>query len=89
LADGTTMKEAGRVMDKPYAELVTQAEAAVAGVKDPELRRAAFEKVLEDLLSQGWAEVCKLGPSEGSQNDQGREFQAIARKVVHKPTSRG
>lgn len=39
-------------MDKPYAELVTEAEAAVAGVKDPELRRAAFEKVLEDLLSQ-------------------------------------
>jgi hypothetical protein len=39
-------------MDRPYAELVTQAEAAVAGVKDPELRRAAFEKVLEDLLSQ-------------------------------------
>lgn len=39
-------------MDKPYSELVTQAESAVTGVKDPELRRAAFEKVLEDLLSQ-------------------------------------
>lgn len=39
-------------MAKPYSELVTQAESAVAGVKDPELRRAAFEKVLEDLLSQ-------------------------------------
>jgi len=34
-----------------YAALVAQAEQAVAGVKDPELRRAAFEKVLDDLLS--------------------------------------
>ncbi len=34
-----------------YAELVAKAERAVAGVKDPELRRAAFEKILDDLLS--------------------------------------
>lgn len=33
-----------------YAELVAQAERAVANVKDPELRRAAFEKILDDLL---------------------------------------
>lgn len=33
-----------------YAELVAQAEKAVAGVKDPELRRVAFQKVLDDLL---------------------------------------
>src|SRR5438045_54028 len=40
-------------MSKPanYAELVAQAERAVASVKDPELRRAAFEKILDDLLS--------------------------------------
>jgi len=36
-----------------YAELVAQAEKAVASVKDPELKRAAFEKVLDDLLSAG------------------------------------
>jgi hypothetical protein len=36
---------------KEYAELVTQAESAVASVKDPELRRVAFQKVLEDLLA--------------------------------------
>jgi hypothetical protein len=34
-----------------YEELVAQAERAVAAVKDPELKRAAFEKVLDDLLS--------------------------------------
>jgi hypothetical protein len=32
-----------------YAELVAQAEKAVAGVADPELKRLAFQKVLDDL----------------------------------------
>jgi hypothetical protein len=35
---------------KEYAELVARAESAVLSVKDPELRRVAFQKVLEDLL---------------------------------------
>jgi len=38
---------------KKYAELVAQAEKAVSAVKDAELKRAAFEKVLDDLLSDG------------------------------------
>jgi hypothetical protein len=38
-------------MSKEYSDLVKQAESAVASVKDPELRRAAFEKILDDLLS--------------------------------------
>jgi len=33
-----------------YTEILAQAEKAVAGVKDPELRRAAFEKILDRLL---------------------------------------
>lgn len=40
-------------MTKPYAELVAQAEKAVAAVKDAELRRVAFERVLNDLLGGG------------------------------------
>jgi hypothetical protein len=36
---------------KPYGELVTQAEDATRAIKDPELRRVAFERVLDDLLS--------------------------------------
>lgn len=36
---------------KPYAELVTQAEEATRAIKDPELRRVAFERVLDDLLA--------------------------------------
>jgi membrane protein involved in colicin uptake len=38
---------------KPYADLVTQAEDATKAIKDPELRRVAFERVLDDLLSGG------------------------------------
>ncbi len=38
--------------DSDYSDLVSQAERAVAGVKDPELKRAAFEKVLSDLLAR-------------------------------------
>jgi hypothetical protein len=33
-----------------YSELVAQAEQAVGAVKDPELKRIAFQKVLDDLL---------------------------------------
>jgi hypothetical protein len=41
--------------EKPYSELVAQAERAVSAVKDAELRRVAFEKVLDDLLSNAGA----------------------------------
>lgn len=37
------------------AEKVALAEASVQSVKDPELRRVAFEKVLERLLADGEA----------------------------------
>lgn len=39
-------------MEKSYAELVAKAEGAVSGVKDAELKRVAFEKILDDLLSE-------------------------------------
>jgi hypothetical protein len=59
-------------MAKPYAELVAQAENAVAGVKDAELRRVAFERILNDLLGGG---------SEG----QSGKPAAEARASKHKP----
>lgn len=37
--------------ERNYTELVAQAEKAVANVKDPELKRVAFQKVLDDLLT--------------------------------------
>ena len=36
-----------------YASLVTHAEQAVQSVKDPELRKVAFEKVLDRNVSTG------------------------------------
>jgi membrane protein involved in colicin uptake len=33
-----------------YSEVVAQAEKAVASVKDPDLKRIAFQKILDDLL---------------------------------------
>jgi len=33
-----------------YSEVVAQAEKAVASVKDPELKKIAFQSILDDLL---------------------------------------
>lgn len=64
---------------KDYSEIVAQAEKAVTSVKDPELRRVAFQKVLEDLLQEGTSvtttttnkpKAKKLaGPSSGSRKN--------------------
>lgn len=40
-------------MTKPYSKLVAEAERAVAEVKDADLRRIAFERILNDLLGSG------------------------------------
>ena len=45
-----------------YASLAVRAEEAVAGVKDPELRRVAYQKVLEDLIES--ASGKELTPSK-------------------------
>jgi hypothetical protein len=42
----------GHQMNSPpdYATLVSEAEKAVQGVTDPELKRIAFQKILDDLI---------------------------------------
>ncbi len=44
-----------------FKNLVHRAEQAVASVKDPELRRVAFEKILDRLLGAGEDHVLKKG----------------------------
>lgn len=61
---------------KPYAELVTQAEEATKAIKDPELRRVAFERVLDDLLSGGGAAA--PGPGRAAKHP-GRPTPGIAK----------
>lgn len=58
-----------------YAQLVAQAEQAVAGVKDAELRRVAFQKILEELLSSGSASS-RGARKRGGVKDQAGELQA-------------
>ncbi len=63
-------------MSKSYSELVKQAESAVSSVKDPELRRAAFEKILDDLLSDG---------SRSGNGGRGRSKKQTAAKQAAAP----
>ena len=65
-------------MAKPYSELVAQAERAVAGVKDAELRRGAFERVLNDLLG-GAGEATEPKPRA-----TGRATKHVSRKSASK-----
>jgi hypothetical protein len=59
--------------------LVQQAEQAVAGVKDADLRKVAFEKILDVLLT---------GPPSGDESDAEQVSPAKSRKKKtksHKP----
>jgi hypothetical protein len=55
-----------------YANMVAEAEAAVAAMKDPELRRVAFEKILGTLLEGGQpASSGSKSPSKPRKADTG------------------
>ena len=54
---------------KDFADIVKQAEQAVKGVTDPELRRVAFEKILSALLA-------KEGLGVGSTQAKGKPLPA-------------
>jgi hypothetical protein len=64
-----------------YASLVAQAEQAVASVKDPELKRAAFERVLEDLMAKrtGKASLSKATPAKPAKSTSGKSAKAKAK----------
>jgi membrane protein involved in colicin uptake len=49
-----------------YAGLVEQAEKAVKAVTDPELKRIAFQKVLDDLLGGGSSAEPKSSPKSAT-----------------------
>jgi hypothetical protein len=56
-----------------YAAFVTQAENAVKGLKDPELKRIAFQKVLDDLLEgAGRGAASSRAPSRPAKKTTGR-----------------
>jgi phage protein D len=61
-----------------YRTLVERAEKAVAAVKDPELKRIAFQKILESLISNGGEEV-----KEAPQRTR------VSRAAASKPANKG
>lgn len=66
-----------------YAALVAEAEAAVAGVADPELRRVAFEKILDTLLSEA-----SKGSKKKSAARTSSSKKSPGRKKVAKPAKK-
>jgi len=64
-----------------YADLVAQAERAVAAVKDPDLKRIAFQKVLDDLLGSSGAK--QPAPSRPIRKARARD------RSKAKPNTRG
>lgn len=55
-----------------YSEVVAQAEKAVASVKDPDLKKIAFQKILDDLL--GSRPPSKKGASYGKATGKKRNM---------------
>ncbi|MBI3185575.1 MAG: hypothetical protein HYZ28_25840 [Myxococcales bacterium] len=49
-----------RKTSRPLSEVVAEAEVAVAAVKDPELRRVAFERVLSSLLERSIPDAAEI-----------------------------
>ena len=65
-----------------YAEMVAKAELAVKAVKDPELRRIAFQKILEDLLSVPAASVAAMPQVKVHRRPRGSAAVAGEKRVV-------
>lgn len=66
-----------------YSALVAQAERAVSGVKDPELKRIAFQKVLDELLTGGGA--ARAANGKGSAKTNRRPAAKSAKKKTTGP----
>lgn len=62
-----------------YSEVVDRAEKAVAAVKDPELKRIAFQKILDDLLGSSPSKATNSQVERG-----GRELRKASGKVASK-----
>ncbi len=67
-----------------YADLVAQAERAVASVNDPELKRAAFEKILDDLLASR-----KSGSAPKEENKPSKKAAPSPKKAASKKVQSG
>ena len=69
--------------EQNYGDLVKQAQKAVASVKDPELRRVAFEKILDDLLN------LRSSPQTGIVNHKKKPGKEHSQSKANKNTRGG
>jgi hypothetical protein len=65
-----------------YAELVAQAEKAVGGVNDPELKRIAFQKVLDDLLAIGGGQPAEAPAGTKKKKKGGKIVRGRGGKIL-------
>jgi hypothetical protein len=75
-------------MAKPtdYSALVADAEKAVQAVKDPELKRIAFQRVLDDLLSGGGGSRTDTpAPSRASKKSKGPSARRAPKATASGP----
>lgn len=69
------MRKSNATKSAEYAAMVAEAEESVSAVKDPELRRVAFEKILVTLLDRGASTGGKQKPqrrTEGAPSSVGK-----------------
>jgi hypothetical protein len=71
--------------EKNYEELVQQAETAVAPVKDPELKRIAFEKILDALLETSEANR-DVSPTRGKTKARSQSSRSRANNKARSGT---
>jgi hypothetical protein len=62
-----------------YSELVSRAEEAVASVKDPELKRVAFEKVLDNLLGSQSSKRAETDDLRGRKAPKAKKSSRVAK----------
>ena len=72
-------------MPNNYADLVKQDESAVKAVKDPELKRVALEKILDDLLAGG----SPSGDTPTTKRRASKKSAKSSTSTAKKKTSRG
>ena len=66
--------------ERDYADLVERAKKAVAAVEDPELKKVAFERVVDDLAKKETIHTV-FGIKVGTERDYGG-FVVMAEKAV-------
>jgi hypothetical protein len=64
---------------RDYSEVVARAEKAVASVKDPDLKKIAFQRILDDLLGSGPAQKKIGSPAKPTSKQKNLSGSAVSK----------